>query len=384
MVKLDPLFQSEMKIFRSMKQEIEKVSEKDSEIKAWDYRFYMNLREEKEFMVDHELVKQYFPLQKVTEGLLEIYQHLLALKFVEVTNPKTWHPEVRLFEVYDAKNPKEFVGNFYLDLHPREGKYGHAAVFGLQPSFGFGDSSPESRKQYPVAAMVANFTKPGKEKPSLLNHQEVVTYFHEFGHVVHQICSKTKYSRFSGTRVERDFVEAPSQMLENWCWEKESLLKMSGHYQTGAPLPEHILEKLVAAKNANAGIFNFRQMFFGIFDQTIHSMSSANTEQVYNSLMHKVFQVPPSPGTNGSASFGHLAGGYDATYYGYLWSEVYSADMFDSKFRGNVLDQKSGIEYREKILLVGGTRDAIDSLKDFLGREPNSNAFMKSKGIFKE
>jgi thimet oligopeptidase len=377
--KLAPLYDQEREIFLKLKAE-DKFSEQDGKLNIYDFRYFMNMRETKEFEVDHEVVKQYFPLQTVTQGLLDIYQELLGLKFVEVEKPLTWQSEVRLFDVFDAVG-NGFVGQFYLDLHPRQGKYGHAAVFGLQPSFGFGDDVKADEKQYPVAAMVANFTKPTPEKPSLLGHNEVVTYFHEFGHVVHQICSKTKYSRFSGTRVERDFVEAPSQMLENWCWEKESLLRMSGHYQSKEAIPDKLLQKLVESKNANAGAFNIRQLFFGLFDQTIHSRSQVSTAEIYNGLLKELLKMEASPDSNGSASFGHMAGGYDATYYGYLWSEVYSADMFASKFKGNLMNPAVGMEYRNKILKVGGSRDAMESLVDFLGRESTADAFIKAKGL---
>lgn len=184
--RLDPLFEKELAILLDLKRQDKESAglPYDGRIHMWDFRFYMNLREEKEFQVDHEKIKEYFPLQKVTQGLLEIYQELLDLRFSELKDFKTWHPDVRLFDVHD-RSSGEFIGQFYLDLHPRPGKYGHAACFGLQPSFGFGSNVRGGSKQYPIAAMVANFTKPGADKPSLLEHQEVVTYFHEFGHVVH-------------------------------------------------------------------------------------------------------------------------------------------------------------------------------------------------------
>lgn len=370
-VKLRPLLRKEMEIMLELKKKEmdERGIEFDNKIHIWDYRYYSNMREEREFDVDHQLLKDYFPLEKVTSGLFEIYQNLLSLKFVQVNDPFVWHEQVQMYLVFDDHG---YVGSFYLDLFPRSGKYSHAACFGIQCQAG---------DQYPVAAVVANFTKPGPSSPSLLLHNEVVTFFHEFGHVMHQICSKVQYSRFSGTRVERDFVEAPSQMLENWCWEPESLKKMSGHYKTGESLPDHLMDKLIASKNANAGLGNLRQIFFGSFDQKAHSSPSINSAELFNKMQEEIMGISASEGSNSAASFGHLAGGYDASYYGYMWSEVFSADMFESVFKKNLLDKDAGMRYRREILSVGGSRDAMDSIEKFLGRKPNSAAFLKSKGL---
>ncbi|RLN72097.1 hypothetical protein BBJ28_00021176, partial [Nothophytophthora sp. Chile5] len=193
----------------------------DGKINMWDFRFYMDQFVKKHCSIDAEKVREFFPLAHVTTELLAMYQELLSLKFVEISQPHVWHKDVRMFAVYDARPQKagRLVGHFYLDLFPRPGKYGHAACFTLQQ----GCVNSAGVREYPAAAMVANFNAPTKAKPSLLGHQEVVTYFHEFGHVMHCLCSEVDIPRFAGTRVERDFVEAPSQMLENWCWEKEPL-----------------------------------------------------------------------------------------------------------------------------------------------------------------
>ena len=247
--------------------------------------------------------------------------------------------------------------------------------------------------------MVANFTPPTKSKPSLLLHQEVVTYFHEFGHVMHQINCKfflnvnlfckpaiiaeTVYRTFAGTSVERDFVEAPSQMLENWCWEKSILQRLSGHYtDTSVALPDDMIDRLVLTKNANTGLFNKRQLLFALFDQTIHTQSLANTSSIMRDLQQDIFMIDMTEGTNFAASFGHIAAGYDAQYYGYLWSDVFAMDMFATRFKKEgVMNPKTGRSYRELILSRGGSIDAVDMLKDFLGREPNDKAFLKSKGL---
>ncbi|KAI9099325.1 hypothetical protein DFS34DRAFT_592989 [Phlyctochytrium arcticum] len=353
----------------------------DGQINPWDFQYYNRLMLEKEFSVDDEVIKQYFSLETVTKGMLDLYQTVLSIRFKGIEKPPVWHEDVRMFEVTDKSG--DFMGYFYLDLHPREGKYTHAAVFGLQP----GCQLEGGKRQYPAAAMVANFSKPTPGKPSLLKHNEVVTYFHELGHVMHQICSSTKYARFHGTRVERDFVEAPSQMLENWCWEKSILQKLSAHYQRGPsePLPDHLIESLVKAKNVNAALLNLRQIFFGEFDFTLHTTflnDGISTTQLWDKLREEVTLIKNDPDTWPAAAFGHLMGGYDAGYYGYLWSQVFSADMFFSRFQTEgVENAATGLSYRKEILGPGGSKDGMDMLVAFLGREPRDDAFLKSIGL---
>merc|ERR1712034_21021 len=305
--------------------------------------------EEKQYAVDQEKLKEYFPMEVVTAGLMDIYQKILGLKFTKVEGGELWHEDVEMWKVDDQASGDN-VGYFYLDLYPRDGKYGHACMMQLQP----GCMDSQGKRQKSVVVMLTNFSKPTKEKPSLLDHKEVETYFHEFGHVMHGICSQTDTSRFFGTNVERDFVEAPSRMLE----------------------------KLVASKNANAGGFNLRQVFLATFDQRLHSSGSkVDTASLIKETYKEIVGIDTIEGTNFAAIFGHLVG-YDAQYYGYLWSEVYSQDMFATRFaKEGVLNLSTGLDYRNLILKPGGSLDGRDLLKNFLGREPNQEAFLRSKGL---
>jgi len=316
-------------------------------------------------------------MEVVTAGLMDIYQRILGLKFTKVDGEEVWHEDVEQWRVDDAETGQN-IGYFYLDLYPRDGKYGHACMMQLQP----GCKDSQGNRQKSVVVMITNFSKPTKEKPSLLDHKEVETYFHEFGHVMHGICSNTNTSRFFGTNVERDFVEAPSQMLENWVWQEESLRLMSGHYKDSSALPKEMVDKLVASRNANAGGFTLRQIFLATFDQRLHSAKGkVDTAAIIRDTYKEIVGIDVIPGTNFAAIFGHLVG-YDAQYYGYLWSEVYSQDMFATRFeKEGVLNAKTGLDYRNLILAPGGSKDGTELLKDFLGREPNQEAFLRSKGL---
>ena len=376
-VKLQPSAEKERKVLLSYKaKEAEEMKvEADDKINPWDFAYFQNMVEEKEFNIDHNEIKQYFPVDVVTKGLLEIYQTLLSLKFEEQKAPHVWHEDVKLYNVIENKTDA-VIGQFYLDLHPRKGKFSHAACFGLIASC----KTSGGGRQNPAAAMVANFPS------DLLLHSDVRTYFHEFGHVMHQLCSKTETCRFAGTAVERDFVEAPSQMLENWVFEREALILLSGHKDDNSKkLPDNMIDGLIAAKDANCALKTLRQLALGLMDQTIHTRAKADTAQIYADIMQKILKTEVSPKTNIFSSFGHLAGGYDASYYGYMWSEVFSQDMYVTRFqKEGIFNPEVGTSYKECILEKGGSVDGIDMLTAFLGRAPSNEAFLIAKGLAEE
>ncbi|EPE25800.1 Metalloproteases (zincins), catalytic [Glarea lozoyensis ATCC 20868] len=376
----------------------------DGNYYLWDSRFYQRLMVEKEYSIDEQKIAEYFPLQSTVEGMLDIFQKLFGFVFIELdaearanisettkADDISWHEDVKIFSVWDDEGEGGgFVGYLYLDLHPRPGKYGHAANFSLQPGY----LHPNGTRRYPATALVCNFSKPTATKPSLLKHDEVVTLFHELGHGIHDLAGRTKYSRFHGTSVVRDFVEAPSQMLENWCWTKEQLKNLSKHYETGEPIPDELVDLQIGAKHVNDALFNLRQLHFGIFDMTVHSPKShAEAEgfelsKMYNDLRSQISGIkgPEALGLksdwgNGQATFGHLIGGYDAGYYGYLSSQVYSTDMFYSVFKKDPMNQEEGRRYRHMVLEKGGSQEEMKTLEDFLGRKPSTEAFYKDLGL---
>jgi len=351
----------------------------DGKVQSWDRLFTNQLILARDYAMDQEEIAEYFPMQHVVQSTLEIYQELFGVSFSKTEHPHVWHPDVVQYSVHDT-DTKDFIGHFYLDLHPRDGKYTHAAEFGLSKACVVG-----GRRQHPVAAMVANFTKPTADTPSLLRHTEVTTWAHELGHVLHELLGSSSYSPFSGTSTARDFVEAPSQALENWCFEKDALLRLSKHHKSGEPLPDHLIDALVRSKNANIATFLRRQIFFATYDMTLHMTTSkdapSNTQQLWKELSIKLTKVPPPENTNGAATFNHIMGGYQACYYGYLWSEVFAADIFKQFKLQGIFNGVLGRTYRRKVLAHGGSRSEMESLVDFLDREPTNEAFLEHIGL---
>jgi thimet oligopeptidase len=348
----------------------------DSVVQTWDWRFYDTQQRRTDYGVDPFEVASYFPLDGVLAGMFDLVQETFGLEFREIADPDVWHPDVRLFSIHDAASGEQ-LAHFYLDLFPREGKYGHAAEFPLIMSRRLEDGS----YQNPVCAMVANFTKPTATTPSLLQHGEVETLFHEFGHVLHQNLGRTELARFAGTGVERDFVEAPSQIMQHWVWRADVLRRFARHHESGEPIPDDLVEQLVAARQLNVAIHQLRQLKYGWLDQTIHGM---DVDQDLDEVLRegdKFGLMPFHEGTFSLASFGHLMGGYDAAYYGYMWSEVFGDDMFSRFEDEGVTNPAVGMAYRRDVLEKGGSADADDMLTAFLGREPDNTAFLRKLGI---
>ncbi len=362
----------------------EHTGDADAKLNAWDFSFYHDWLLRERYAVDSQLVRQYFPFEAVTEGMFGVYQDLFGVRFTETTDrareagtPMLWHEDVQLFEVHDQETG-ELLGEFYIDLFPRPGKYSHAAQFPLRVRKRWLDGT----LTLPRVALVCNFTKPTEVAPSLLTHDEVETYFHEFGHCLHSILTEVEYYEFTGTSVARDFVEAPSQMLENWIWDAEVLGRFARHYETGEALPAKILEGLVAAKNLGSGMRTEGQVYLGMMDFTFHSDpdGDVDTTAVREEIYAKTRVFPVTRNLHSQGSFGHLVG-YQAGYYGYLWSAVYAQDMFSRFEEEGIMNRETAREYRKKVLARGGTVPALDLIKDFLGREPNADAFLRHLGL---
>ena len=345
-------------------------------VKPWEQSYYFNLLLKEKYELDAEEVKQYFALDDVIKGLFDLTKILFDLEYKEVSQSSVWQQEVRMFEVYQDK---ELKGIFYLDLHPRANKYNHAACFGI-----INGRSTSKGYQIPMASLVCNFPEATSEKPALMPHGEVETFFHEFGHVLHQMLTTSELYAQSGTNVSRDFVEAPSQIFENWAWNYDVLKSFSRHYETGEVLPKYLFDKMLAAKKVGSGMSATGQVFYGTYDLTLHDKfdpkSGKTTTDVVRSVQNGVLAYPYIEGTHFQAAFGHLVG-YGSSYYGYMWSLVYAQDMFSVFTEQGILDKETGLRYRDIILARGSSEKAIDLVKEFLGRAPNNEAFLKELGL---
>ena len=359
------------------------LGDPNAEFMPWDFSYYYEKIKNNKYAVDSQKVQEYLPLENVMNGLFEITQNLYGIEYREVTDSAEqrgtpiWHEDVRLFEVWDTNTGKQ-LGEFYIDLHPRDNKYSHAAQWGLIQHKVWHDGT----ERLPVAALVCNFTKPTADKPSLMTHDESETFFHEFGHCLHTILSESEMASFAGTSVERDFVEAPSQMFEEWVWTPETLKLFARHYETNEPMPDELIEGMISAKNLQSGMKTESQIFLGKIDQAYHTDEDGDvdTTQVAYDIYDDTRMYNHTPDTWFQGSFGHLTG-YQAGYYGYMWSLVYAQDMFQRFKELGMLNPEAGAYYREKILSKGGTEDSLDLVTDYLGREPNMDAFLASLGL---
>ncbi|HZR17927.1 MAG TPA: M3 family metallopeptidase [Verrucomicrobiae bacterium] len=379
---LQPKFDAELAAYREIK--VRETGDPNAQIYIWDWRYFSNQLKKQKYTVDAEQLRVYFPYQRVLEGMFDIYQSIFGLKFQRVDPPYSWISDLQLFAVSDSKTG-EPLGLFYLDMFPREGKYNHFAEFGLIE----GKLLDDGTYQRPVCALICNFPSPGKDKPSLLSHSDVETLFHEFGHAMHTILTRAKYGRFSGTSVPGDFVEAPSQMLENWVWDKRVLDSFAADYRDPSKkIPAEILAKLKESRLATEGTRYRRQLSFGLTDlrlhTEIHDHNAAEALPLSNKTLSEVF-LPLVPDTAFVAYFGHLMG-YDAGYYGYAWADAIAADMATvfEKAPNGYFDQAAGRRLRKEIYEPGDSRDVNISIEKFLGRKRSLDPFLKKIGIENE
>ncbi|PYL71247.1 MAG: hypothetical protein DMF22_07395 [Verrucomicrobia bacterium] len=352
-----------------------------AKIEVWDWRYYSNQRNKQKYAVDKEALRAYFPFQKVLDGMFDIYQSIFGLKFEKISAPYKWIDDLQLYLVTDSATG-EPLGMFYLDMFPREGKFNHFAQFDIIS----GKLLPDGKYQRPTVALLCNFPPATADKPSLMTHSDVETLFHEFGHALHSIVTSAKYGRFAGTHAPGDFVEAPSQMLQNWVWDKKVLDTFAADYRDPSKkIPAETIKKMNDAKLANAGAFYRRQFAFASLDLALHNQHPENDTYdcvaISNPILEKVF-LPIDPSTTFVSYFGHL-NGYDAGYYGYAWADAIAADMATvfEKAKDGYLDKQAGLRLRREIYEPGDSRDVNTSIEKFLGRKQSIQPFLKKIGI---
>ncbi|HGM4931555.1 MULTISPECIES: oligopeptidase A [Serratia] len=351
------------------------------ELEAWDITYYGEKQKQHLFSISDEQLRPYFPEQRVVEGLFEVVKRIYGITAKERKDVETWHPDVRFFDLFDANG--ELRGSFYLDLYARENKRGGAWMDDCVGSLRKADGT----LQKPVAYLTCNFNRPLGDQPALFTHNEVTTLFHEFGHGLHHMLTEIDTAGVSGINgVPWDAVELPSQFMENWCWEPEALAFISGHYQSGEPLPKAMLDKLLAAKNYQAALFILRQLEFGLFDFRMHfEYSPEKGAQILPTLaeVKKMVAVVPSPSWGRFPhAFSHIfAGGYAAGYYSYLWAEVLSADAYSRFEEEGIFNAETGKSFLDNILSRGGSEEPMALFKRFRGREPQLDAMLRHYGI---
>ena len=376
---IQPKFDSEVAELQKMK--AADTKDPNAKIMVWDWRYYSNQRDKQKYAVDKEALRAYFPFQKVLDGMFNIYQSIFGLKFEKIAAPYKWIDDLQLYLVTDSATGDP-LGMFYLDMFPREGKFNHFAQFEIIS----GKLLPNGKYQRPTVALLCNFPPGNGDAPSLMTHQDVETLFHEFGHALHSIVTRAKYGRFAGTHVPGDFVEAPSQMLQNWVWDKKVLDTFAADYRDPSKkIPADIVKKLNDAKLANAGVYYRRQFAFASLDLALHDPHPEempyDSVAISNPILEKVF-LPIDPSTTFVSYFGHL-NGYDAGYYGYAWADAIAADMATvfEKARDGYLDKQAGMKLRREIYEPGDSRDVNESIEKFLGRKQSIEPFLKKIGI---
>lgn len=350
------------------------------DLQPWDWSFYSEKLKDAKYSVSDELVRPYFELENVKKGVFGLATDLYGITFKKNTKIPVYHPEVEAFDVLDENG--KFLAVLYTDFHPREGKRQGAWMSEFK-----GQYVEKGKDSRPFVTIVMNFTRPTETEPALLTFDEVETFLHEFGHALHGMLTKCTYETLSGTNVLHDFVELPSQIMENWLTEKEYLDKFAVHYKTGEKIPADLVKKLVDAANYNAGYLCYRQLSFGYLDMAWHTLQQPYTGDVISferKAMDKTALLPVVEGTNMSTSFSHIfAGGYAAGYYGYKWAEVLDADAFALFKQTGIFNKDTARSFRENILEKGNTEEPMILYVKFRGQEPTVNALLERNGIKK-
>ncbi|XP_028772222.1 probable thimet oligopeptidase [Neltuma alba] len=371
---LDDLAMKELDLLKNMK----KKEEGELPFGIEDLPYYIKRVEEQNYSLDFIELKQYFPISLVLSGIFKILQDIFGLRFEEIVGAEVWHSDVRVFSVLDLGSG-ELLGYCYLDLYAREGKYGHTCVVALQNNA----STISQARQVPVALLISQCQRDAGSNSGLLRFSEVVGLLHEFGHVVQQICNRASFSRLSGLRVDPDFVEIPAQVLENWCYESSSLKLISGFYQDiTKPLQEDVCKSIKRWRNSFSALKLKQEILYCLFDQIIHSADNVDILELFKHLHPKVMLgLPMLEGTNPASCFPSSVIGYEAACYSRIWSQAFAADIFASKFGNDVSNSNHhvGMQFRNKVLAPGGSKDPIEVLSAFLGREPSIQAYINSR-----
>jgi thimet oligopeptidase len=341
----------------------------------WDQTYYENQLRKTKYSVDQNEVRQYFPVQHVVDNVLAIYQELLGVRFAR-SNVPVWQAQVLAYDVTDAKSGKP-LGRFFLDLFPRPGKYDHFANFPLVPR----RVLPDGSVRLAETAIVGNWPQPAPGKSALLAHDDVEVFFHEFGHCMAAILANEPYETLTNG-FRQDFIEAPSQMLENWAWDPAILKRVSKNVTTGQPLPDDLIAKMIAARYVHYALQTTQQILYAGVDMAYHTMKPpVDTTAVWAATVARTTPNQFVTGTHPQSEFGHLMGGYDAGYYGYLWSKVYAQDMFTRFKAQGLTNPAAGMAYRNDILAPARLDEPDQEVRTFLGRPMNPNAFYQELGI---
>lgn len=373
--KLTPLVTDEVKTLKAFKNEIS-PTESDT-LFGFDFGYYSKKMLNAKYQLDNDEVKKYFEMNATLDGMFKVYEMLFGIQIKPATNMPVWDTKVKTYEIWSEGKK---AGSFYLDLFPRPNKYTHFACFPISQYLEKG-----TVETLPQAALICNFPEGTANEPSLLPHSDVITMFHEFGHLVHWLLSHPKIASQHSFAVKGDFGEAPSQFLENWCWEYDALKLFAKHYKTGEVLPKSLFDKMKQTQLVNIGSQYIAQVAYGqidfAYEDKYEVVKQKGILQVLKEKM-SLNQLPFDDNNHMICSFGHLSG-YGANYYGYLWSKVYAQDMFSVFKKNGVMDTTTGTRYRKEILEKGSTIQEIDMVEKFLGRKPNSDAFLESLGIKK-